>query len=66
MTAQSNSPLAHKGLITAAKVMALAAVRTMQRPDAIAEAKEFVRRQNGGKGYECPLPDSVAPPIGKY
>ncbi|MBQ2697673.1 MAG: amidohydrolase [Clostridia bacterium] len=65
MTAQSGSRLAHKGLLVAAKAMALSAIRTMNDPDAIARAKEIVLRQNGGK-YECPLPDSVKPPVGKY
>ncbi|MDD6074949.1 MAG: amidohydrolase, partial [Clostridium sp.] len=39
MTAQTCSPLAHKGLLTAAKIMALACVRTMDRPEVIAAAK---------------------------
>ena len=39
MTAQACSPLAHKGLLTAAEAMALSAVRTKHRPDAIAAAK---------------------------
>ena len=65
-TAQAGSRITHKGTITAAVAMALAAIRTMDRPDAIAEAKEIVKRQNGGKGYQCPLPDSVTPPVGRY
>lgn len=65
MTAQAGSRIAHKGLIVAAKAMALSAVRTMDKPDVIAKAKEIVKRQNGGK-YVCPLPDSVKPPVGKY
>ncbi len=65
MTGQAGSRIAHKGLIVAAKAMALSAVRTMERPDVIAEAKRIVARQNGGK-YECPLPDSVKPPVGRY
>lgn len=62
MTAQSCSSIAHKGLLTAAKAVALATVRTMDRPDVIAAAKDEVRRQNGGK-YTCPLPDYVTPPV---
>ncbi len=65
MTAQSCSPLAHKGLLTAAKVMALASVRTMERPEVIKAAKEEVKKRNGGK-YTCPLPDSVKPPLDTY
>lgn len=65
MTGQSNSSIGNKGLITAAKVMALSAIRTMERPDVIEKAKKIVLKQNGGT-YTCPLPDSVKPPIGKY
>lgn len=65
MTGQAGSSIAHKGLIIAAKAMALSAIRTMDRPDVIEEAKQIVLKQNGG-AYECPLPDSIKPPIGRY
>ncbi|MFQ7585185.1 MAG: amidohydrolase, partial [[Clostridium] symbiosum] len=65
MTAQSCSPIAHKGLLTAAQVMALASVRTMARPAVIEAAKTEVKKRNGGK-YTCPLPDSVKPPLDTY
>lgn len=65
MTGQSCSSIANKGMITAAKAMALSAIRTMDRPDVIEKAKEIVLKQNGG-AYECPLPNSVKPPVGRY
>ena len=65
MVAQSCSPIAHKGLLTAAKVMALSCVRTMDRPDVIEAAKKELVKRNGGK-YACPLPDSVLPPLDTY
>lgn len=65
MTGQSCSSIGHKGLLTAAKVMALSAIRTMDRPDLIEEAKTMVLKQNGG-AYQCPLPHSVTPPVGRY
>ena len=65
MTAQAASPIAHKGMLTAAKMLALCAVRTAQRPDIIEKAKEEVRKRNRGR-YTCPLPDSVAPPLDTY
>lgn len=65
MTGQACSSIAHKGLITAAKAMALSTIRTMNRPDVIEKAKQIVLKQNGGT-YECPLPDSVKPPVGIY
>lgn len=65
MTGQSGSNLADKGLVIAAKVMALSALKTMDRPEVVEQAKLFTQRQNGGS-YQCPLPDYVKPPIGTY
>ncbi len=65
MTAQTCSPLGHKGLLTAAKAIALGCIRTMDRPDVIEEAKAEVRTRNGGH-YTCPLPDYVKPPLDTY
>ena len=65
MVAQSCSPIAHKGLLTAAKLMALSCIRTMDRPDVIEAAKKEVTKRNGGH-YTCPLPDSVKPPLDTY
>lgn len=65
MVAQSCSPLTHKGLLTAAKAIALSCVRTMDRPDVIEAAKKEVVKRNGGH-YTCPLPDSVLPPLDTY
>ena len=65
MAGQAGSSIAHKGLITAAEVMALACVRTMADPEAVTAAKAELQKKNGGK-YTCPLPDDVLPPIGTY
>lgn len=65
MVAQSCSPLAHKGLLTAAKILALSCVRTMDRPEVIEAAKKEVAARNGGH-YTCPLPDEVLPPLETY
>lgn len=65
MAAQSCSPLGHKGLLTAAKMLALCTVRTMQSPETIAAAWNEYRAKTGGT-YRCPLPDDVMPPVGKY
>ncbi len=64
-TAFSNSAIGFKGMLTAAKAMALAAIRTMQSPETIAKARQELLRKNGGK-YLCPLPDYVQPPIDRY
>ncbi len=65
MTAQSSSSLSHKGMLTAAKILALSLIRTAKRPETISEAKKEVLKRNGGK-YSCPLPDSVKPPLETY
>ena len=65
MVAQSCSPLAHKGHLTAAKVLALSCIRTMDRTDVIEAAKKELHKRNGGH-YTCPLPDSVEPPLDTY
>ncbi len=65
MTGQSKSQIAHKGLLTSVKVMALSAIKTMKNPEAIKKAKKFVLKQNGG-AYECPLTNDIKPPVGKY
>lgn len=65
MCGQAGSRLGAKGMLTAAKMLALAAVRTMDRPDAIASAKQEVLRRNGGH-YVCPLPYEIKPPIDTY
>lgn len=64
-TAFSGSSIGMKGMLTAAKVMALACIRTMEQPELIEAAKKELLRKNGGS-YLCPLPDYVVPPIGKY
>ncbi|MGM9641308.1 MAG: amidohydrolase [Faecousia sp.] len=64
-TAQSCSPIGMKGMLQAARVMALSALQILQSPETIAAAKAELLSKNGG-AYRCPLPDSVEPPIGRY
>ena len=45
MTGQSGSRIGNKGMLTAAKAMALSAIRTMDRDDIIKEAKGIVEKQ---------------------
>ena len=61
----SISSIGDKGMMVAAKVLALATVRTMAQPELIEKAKAELLRKNGGK-YTCPLPEYAQPPIGKY
>ena len=64
-TAFACSDIGMKGMLRAAEVMKLSAIRTMEQPELIRKAKEELIRKNGGK-YRCPLPDYVTPPIGRY
>ena len=64
-TAFSCSEIGFKGMIRAAEVMMLAAIRTRERPDLIAKARAELLKKNGGK-YVCPLPDYIQPPIETY
>ena len=64
-TAFACSDIGFKGMLRAAEVLTLAAVRTMDQPEVIAKAKEELKKKNGGK-YQCPLPEYCTPPIGRY
>jgi len=62
MVAQGKSPLCHKGLLHAGKVMALAAIELFEHPELVQEAKQEYERQLGGERYICPIPPEVLPP----
>ena len=64
-TAFSCSSIGFKGMIRAAEVMTLAAIRTMEQPELIEKAHKELLKKNGGK-YVCPLPDYIQPPIDTY
>lgn len=61
MVAQGTSGLAHKGMLYAADVMALAAQRIIDDPAIAAKAKEEFVENTDGKPYACPIPDYVKP-----
>ena len=65
MTGQAGSVLGSKATLTAAKMLALAAIRTLDEPELVQKAREEVLERNGGK-YTCPLPDEALPPIDTY
>lgn len=64
-TAFACSDIGFKGMLRAAEILTLAAVRTMEQPELIAKARAELRQKNGGS-YQCPLPEYVTPPIGRY
>ena len=64
-TAFACSGIGMKGMLRAAEMLSLAALRTMEQPELLEKAKAELRQKNGGK-YSCPLPDYCTPPIGRY
>ena len=63
LTAQGKSPVAHKGLVHAAKVMAGTALDALQDPNLVERAKADLRERTHAMPYQCPLPPDVQPPI---
>lgn len=60
-TALGNTSIAHKGLLTAAKVMAGAGIDLLTQPDTLKAAKDELNKRLGGGKYVCPIPKGVKP-----
>lgn len=60
MTAQGKGPIAHKMVLHAGKVMALAAIDLYEHPEKVAAAKAELAKATGGR-YACPLPKTLRP-----
>jgi len=60
-TAQGKSPIAHKGMMHAAKTMANMAVKLLESPDIIDQAKAEHKVRLGGSEYKCAIPKEVRP-----
>ncbi|MDE3027059.1 MAG: amidohydrolase [Paracoccaceae bacterium] len=63
LTAQGKSPIAHKGMEHAAKVMASTARQLFESPALLAAAKAEHDARLAAHPYICPMPDDVMPPI---
>ena len=59
--ASSGSSIGAKGMILAAKTMALAGLDLLTRPDVLAEAKAEFERARAGRDYVTPLPPEATP-----
>ncbi|SKC45637.1 M20 family metallopeptidase [Maledivibacter halophilus] len=59
MVAQGASSLAHKGLVTAGKVMAMTALDILTNPKIIENAKKELKEKLDGETYICPIPKGV-------
>jgi aminobenzoyl-glutamate utilization protein B len=51
----------HKGLIQAAKVMAMTALDVLESPQLLNSAQTELRQRLGGTQYHCPIPAEVKP-----
>ena len=63
MVAVGKTPMATKGMLYAAKVMAASAIDALEDPEIIRRAKEELLRRTGGKTYQPPIPAEIQPKI---
>ncbi|MEH6943068.1 M20 family metallopeptidase [Bacillus sp. JJ722] len=60
LVAQGKTGLAHKGMLQAAKVLALTTIDMLMKPNIIEEAKQELLEERNGL-YQCPIPQGVKP-----
>jgi aminobenzoyl-glutamate utilization protein B len=65
IVAQARMGIGHKGMLYAAKVMAVAAVEFMQDPGLVVKAQAEFNRLRAAANYISPIPDGLKPPINK-
>ncbi|MBF4695541.1 amidohydrolase [Fusibacter ferrireducens] len=65
ITASSGSSIGEKGMIMAAKVMAIAGIKAIENPKIIQEAKLEFDEVMHGKTYRCPMTDEITIPLPK-
>jgi aminobenzoyl-glutamate utilization protein B len=63
LTAQGKTPMAKKGMVHVAKVMAATALDALREPGLIAAARADLEARTRDTPYACPLPDEVKPPV---
>jgi aminobenzoyl-glutamate utilization protein B len=63
LTAHGKTNLAKKGMVHVAKVMAGTAVDALSDPSVIAAARADFKARTDRHPYQCPLPETVQPPI---
>ncbi len=63
IVAQGRMGIGHKGMLYAAKVMALAAKDFLQDPELLQKAKDEFKRRRSAVNYTSPIPDGVKPPL---
>lgn len=63
VTATGAMSIGHKGMLHAAKAMAIAAAALVEQPDLIRQAREEFVASTAGGAYQCPLPADLKPPL---
>ncbi|MBI9043193.1 MAG: amidohydrolase [Anaerolineaceae bacterium] len=61
-TATSGMSIGQKGMLHAAKIMALSAVECIENPQHIENARSELEGITKGAAYQCPIPDHFQPP----
>ncbi len=54
--------IGHKGMLHAAKTMALSAIDLFSEPDHLRRVREEFEKATEGKLYQCPMPANIQPP----
>ncbi|WP_371805840.1 amidohydrolase [Candidatus Lokiarchaeum ossiferum] len=66
ITASSGMSIGHKGMILAAKVLALSALDFMTNSDLVHKAKEDFKQWTENRPYKAPFPEDLIPPFRQY
>jgi len=61
-TAAAGTSIGHKGMMHAAKIMALVGIDLFSDPAHVERARKELAERTGGKRYRSPLPASLEPP----
>ena len=61
--AQGKSSIAHKGMLYAARIMALTAIDFLQKPELVNKAREELTKTLNGETFPNPLPKDLKPEI---
>lgn len=62
VTACSGMSIGMKGMLYGAKVMAASAMKLVNEPKLLEEAKEEFKKQMNGRTYKCPIPKEIPVP----
>jgi aminobenzoyl-glutamate utilization protein B len=62
ITATVGMSIGHKGMLHAAKIMALSAMDVFSKPELLKKAQDEFKEVTGGRKYRCPIPAEVPAP----